>query len=164
MLPSFSWTIPGLLCGAGLPGLLNPVADDMKWLYDNGIRLIVTLTEEPLHPSPDQYGMQGLHCPVPDMGFPTPRAAASACREVLTSIDKEQAVLVHCRGGLGRTGLLLACCLVARGDDPEQALSTIRTIRPRYVQTEAQERFIGHFAQFLASVDRYIVTAKKSPT
>ena len=151
MLPSFAWTIPDRLCGAGLPGLLNPVADDMTWLCDQGIHLVVTLTERPIEPSPEAYGMRGLHFPIPDMGIPTPKATAPICRQILASMDAGEAVLVHCRGGLGRTGLLLACCLVARGEHPEQALSFIRGIRPTYVQTTAQERFITHFAEHLAS-------------
>ena len=149
MLPSFSWTIPGRLCGAGLPGLLNPVAEDMQWLHDEGIRLVVTLTEKPLESDPAGFGMRGLHFAIPDMGVPTPQAAAPICTQILEAMDGGDAVLVHCRGGLGRTGLMLACCLVARGEEPKKALSFIRAIRPLYVQTAAQALFIGHFAQFL---------------
>ncbi len=151
MLPSFSWIIPDRLCAGGLPGLLEPVAEDMTWLRDHGIELVVTLTERPLEPDPEAFGMRGVHFPIPDMGISTPRAAAPVCREILASMAAGQAVLVHCRGGLGRTGLILACTLVARGQEPKEALSLIRGIRPTYVQTGAQERFITHFAEHLAN-------------
>lgn len=150
VLSSFKWLIPELLCGSGQPGLLGPLSEDMTWLSETGVQLVVTLTEIPLNPGPEQYGMRGLHFPIPDMGIPTPRQAAQVCREILASMRRAEPVLLHCRAGLGRTGMLLACCLVARGEEPGRAVTLVRETNRNYIQTTAQEKFIDHFAAFLS--------------
>jgi len=59
-------------------------------------------------------------------------------------------VIVHCLGGLGRTGLLCACCLLLlNGYEPEinsqQAIKLIRTARKGTIQTYSQVRFVEDF-------------------
>jgi len=55
-------------------------------------------------------------------------------------------VVVHCRGGLGRTGTIAACVLVARGVEPDEAMRLVRASRPGAIESEAQERFVRTFA------------------
>ena len=151
MLASFAWTIPKLLAGSGRPGLLSPIEDDIEFLKENGFELLVTLTEEPLDPRPETFGIRGLHFPVPDMGISVPRAVAQLCDEIMASVDAGRPVLLHCRAGLGRTGMLLGCCAVRRGATASQALAEVRRVNTNYVQTGAQARFIEHYEQFLRS-------------
>jgi protein-tyrosine phosphatase len=54
---------------------------------------------------------------------------------------------VHCGGGLGRTGLVTACCLVAKGFSPLSAIRAVRLTRPRAFETEAQERYVYAYAE-----------------
>jgi protein-tyrosine phosphatase len=50
-------------------------------------------------------------------------------------------------GGLGRSGTVAACCLVAAGMSPEAAIAAVRTARgPRALETIAQENFVVTFA------------------
>ena len=149
MLCSFAWTIPNLLAGSGRPGLLNPLGDDMRFISELGIRLVVTLTEVLPPLSLELYGMRGIHFPVPDMGITVPRALEPICGDIVSSIARGEPVLVHCLAGLGRTGLLLACSLVAMGESPDRALTRVRQINRNYVQTQAQEQLIGHYSQFI---------------
>ena len=51
-------------------------------------------------------------------------------------------VLVHCKGGLGRAGLVAARILVERGVPPRAAIDAVRTVRPGAVETAAQERHV----------------------
>ena len=86
--------------------------------------------------------------PIRDGGVPADVRAFDAlvARTVAAARDRSN-VVVHCRGGLGRTGLLAACCLVSLGKKPEDALRVVRTARSGAVETRAQEQWIRDFAQ-----------------
>jgi ADP-ribosylglycohydrolase len=51
-------------------------------------------------------------------------------------------VLLHCRGGLGRTGTVAARLLVEFGLDPDQAIRRVRAARPGAIETVAQEAWV----------------------
>jgi protein-tyrosine phosphatase len=49
-------------------------------------------------------------------------------------------------GGLGRSGTIAACCLVAAGMTPDAAIVAVRAARgPRALETAAQETFVASF-------------------
>jgi hypothetical protein len=72
-----------------------------------------------------------------------------------------RAVLVHCGGGKGRAGTVLACYLCKHGLDApaagvqppvmsaEAAVSTIRAMRPGSIETEQQRRFVVAYGKLL---------------
>ena len=51
-------------------------------------------------------------------------------------------IAVHCRGGLGRSGLVASRLLVEIGWSPDEALAAVRAARPGAVETDAQERHV----------------------
>ena len=53
-----------------------------------------------------------------------------------------QSLVVHCRGGLGRTGLIAARLLIELGESPPEAPRRVRAARPGAVETRAQERYV----------------------
>lgn len=53
-----------------------------------------------------------------------------------------EGVVIHCRGGLGRTGLVAARLLIELGERPGGALRRVREARPGAVETLAQERYV----------------------
>ena len=52
---------------------------------------------------------------------------------------------MHCYGGCGRTGTMLALYLVHTGYSGEEALKKIRIVRPCSVETEEQEKLILNY-------------------
>jgi protein-tyrosine phosphatase len=59
---------------------------------------------------------------------------------------------VHCRQGIGRSGLIVGGVLVAAGEDLGAALEAIRKSRGVSVpETEEQRQWLGDFAPWLAS-------------
>lgn len=147
---SFHWVLPGQLAGASQPGLLQAIQLDLDYLRQQGVRHLVSMTEEPLALPLDAEDFTGLHFPVPDMGIPQPRKAAEVCAWIADRLDSGQPVLVHCRAGMGRTGLLLACFLVWRGEAAGRAVVRVRSLNNGYIQTKAQEDFISSFQEFIA--------------
>jgi Swiss Army Knife protein, DSP-PTPase phosphatase domain len=63
----------------------------------------------------------------PDLGLPEdPSRAAEQIREAFRRAQAGQHLEVGCRGGLGRTGTVLACMAVLAGIDPKQAVAWVR--------------------------------------
>jgi protein-tyrosine phosphatase len=57
-------------------------------------------------------------------------------------------VAVACMGGVGRTGTVVACALVAAGWSAAEAIGEVRRLRhPTAVETPAQEAFVEAFAR-----------------
>ncbi|MGB3280173.1 MAG: protein-tyrosine phosphatase family protein, partial [Pseudorhodobacter sp.] len=48
-------------------------------------------------------------------------------------------LMVHCRGGCGRTGMIALRLMVDTGEEPGAALARLRAVRPCAVETDAQE-------------------------
>ena len=57
-----------------------------------------------------------------------------------------ESILIHCKGGLGRTGTFVAGLLVENGVDPDKAIATIREVRPGAIETPKQEQWITGLA------------------
>jgi protein-tyrosine phosphatase len=63
-------------------------------------------------------------------------------------------VVIHCRQGVGRTGLVAACLLVARGESPETAVEKLSAARGVSTpETAEQRRWIDHYAAISASAN-----------
>lgn len=151
MMVAFAWILPGRLAGSGRPGLVRATARDLRSLRKQGVGLVVTLTEEPLDESPEQFDMRGIHFPIQNMGVPDLEDVDEVCRQVIEVMERGESVLIHCRSGLGRTGMMLACTLVAMGLAADEAMMTLRGIQRDYVQTRGQERLIREYAQLISS-------------
>jgi protein-tyrosine phosphatase len=70
--------------------------------------------------------------------------------QILEAARAGQTVVIHCRGGLGRTGTVAAACLVALGHAPETAIDSVRAARPGAVETPAQARWIEAYSQAIS--------------
>ena len=56
-------------------------------------------------------------------------------------------VMIHCVGGLGRSGLLAASYLIRHGHKPADAIALVRQARgERAVETKIQEDFVMNFS------------------
>jgi len=54
---------------------------------------------------------------------------------------------VHCRGGVGRSGLVAAAVATTYGDDADAAIARVRQAQPLALETREQEAYVGRFAR-----------------
>jgi len=130
------------------------VRDDLLQLRDvHGAKVLVTLLEDfemtklgisQLLPTAKRLRLQSIWFPIPDMTAPSDVAATVALVEAIVGhMAKGETVVVHCRGGLGRSGTVAACVLVARGRSPHEAIRLVRSARPGAVEMADQEAFVA---------------------
>ncbi|MEK7431948.1 MAG: dual specificity protein phosphatase family protein [Cyanobacteriota bacterium] len=143
---SFYWILKNKLAGASQPGLYEDIEKDISFLKEKGITTIITLTET--KESYEEFGMEQIHFPIHDMGIPSPRNAFELCSKIIAEINLNKQILVHCKAGLGRTGTILACCLVNLGNNSNDAINIVRSINKAYIQSSIQEKFIEHYYDF----------------
>ncbi|MDB2692082.1 cyclin-dependent kinase inhibitor 3 family protein [Luminiphilus sp.] len=127
---------------------------DLRAIRDWGAGLIVTLIEdcefrllgvEELEKRTLAAGMAWQHLPITDVQVPNRRledAWIATGPMVHQLLNDGQRVLVHCRGGLGRAGIVAARVLIEQGFSPDEAINKVRSVRPGAIETRAQESYV----------------------
>lgn len=132
------------------------LATDMDAIRDFGTETLISLMEGPeladaavpaemLQQAARDRGMTWMHCPIPD--FAAPDAAFEddwkiRGPKVRALLKNGRRVVLHCRGGRGRAGLMAARLLVELGLDPNEAITAVRTANPLAIETIVQEEHV----------------------
>jgi ADP-ribosylglycohydrolase/protein-tyrosine phosphatase len=91
----------------------------------------------------DRMGLEVIRLPIPDCGVPADKGRLhDTVTRILEAAESGRSVMIHCRGGLGRSGLVAACCLVGLGKGADEAMAIVRATRRHTIETEAQERAV----------------------
>jgi protein-tyrosine phosphatase len=165
-LPIASLAVPGSMARLGItrcPGTRDAAraADaraldleaDLARIAAWGAALLLTLMEQ------DELARHGVAClgacagrsmvwrglpivdrQVPDAAFEAAWPPVAA--EVQHRLDRGENVVVHCLGGLGRSGMIAARVLVERGLAPKVAMAAVRAARPGAIETAQQEAYV----------------------
>lgn len=128
--------------------------EDLRVIRNWGASTVISLIEphefELLH-VPDlgqigiRIGMKWIHLPIRDVDVPDERFEHGwqvVGQEIHQRLDAGERILIHCRGGIGRTGLVAARILVERGCVPRDAVHRVRAVRPGAIETHAQEQYV----------------------
>jgi len=133
-----------------LPGRIDGLEADLKTVVAWQPAIVVSMTEigemrphgsEVLGDHLAGHGIDWFHLPIRDFGGPDrdSRAAWPALSERLHGLlDDGQGVLLHCRAGQGRAGMIALRLMVDRGEEPKAALVRLRRVRPHAVETNEQ--------------------------
>lgn len=147
---------PGKKQATGLTGSHDRDLDaDLDVVAEWGASAVVTLM------GTDELALHGIagigkavrerfiewhHLPIRDVDVPNASFEAEwpeqsvRLRALLSAGNR---VLVHCRGGLGRAGMVAARLLVEMGAAPADAIDIVRRVRdPRAIETIAQEAWV----------------------
>lgn len=159
--------LPGGTAAIGLticPGKTDASAMTGAWSRDVGLdvvairewgaKAVVCLMEtfelkmlavEHLPTVVESEGIRWFHLPIRDVSVPTAAfeqewaTKGAELREILSGGGR---VLVHCKGGLGRSGIIAARLLVEFGMKPEAAIALVRKQRPGAIENAAQEKYV----------------------
>ena len=147
-----SWIEPNVLAASPLPS--SEV--DIRSLYEQGIRAIITLTERPITTQRgvtpqllEELGITPLHLAVNDFGAPDNEQVAEAMRFIEQMQAENKPVLVHCKVGQGRTGVLLHTYFLNQGwslIDAQYRVSEKRPLCDFNNLSQEQQTFLRDYA------------------
>lgn len=98
-------------------------------------------------------GMKFLSLAIPDRQVPASRSQVTAVLEKLDAdLSTGKNVVIHCRQGIGRSGLLAACLLITKGYSAGAAVDAVSAARGVEIpETAQQRRWVDEFAATFAS-------------
>lgn len=142
------------------PGKQDSMASTGAWARDLGTdldaiaawgaQLVLSLVESielrqlkvpDLGAEVERRGMQWRHLPIADYSVPGKRfeeSWLSEGRHIRQILRAGGDVVVHCKGGLGRAGMIAARLLVELGMPPEEAIAAVRQARHGAIETPGQ--------------------------
>jgi protein-tyrosine phosphatase len=145
---------PGMnneMCGFDLYGerLIEDVLTIQKW----GATVLVTLLEEfefqqlgvkDLPNTAEFLNLHWFHLPlrnknIPDRKFEEQWLVAGP--RLCQLLRDGERIVIHCREGIGRAGLIATRLLIELGIDPDKAIRTVQAARPGSLQLYAHEKY-----------------------
>ena len=158
----------GMLGLTFCPGKVQPFALTGSWLRDLyidcdrlvewGASSVITLMEQhelkelSVELLPEALAARNIawrHLPIEDIGVPDEafvRRWKSECARLHAALSNGERVVLHCKGGLGRTGLVAAMICIERGLDAASAIAHVREVRKGAIETRRQEGFVHDWA------------------
>jgi hypothetical protein len=136
------------------------LSDELSGLRKIGVDIVVSLLEAD---ESRELGLEGeaLLCsaagikfvsfPIPDCGVPNDRVLfAPLVDGIVCHLRSGDSVAIHCRAGIGRSGLLAGCVLGSMGIAADQALAMLSRARGVAVpDTDAQADWVRDFVRAL---------------
>lgn len=140
----------GILALSPIPGADGDYAGDVRHLIEWKPAIVISLVSElelvaagaaRLSSDLVDAGCRWEHLPIIDFGVPDanfeavwPEVSANVRRALMGG----GRILVHCRGGCGRSGMVALRLMIELGEAADDALARLRVVRSCAVETEAQ--------------------------
>lgn len=130
--------------------------DDMKVIKAFGAAALITLMPDselrslrvPPHQiraKASELGIEWYQLPISDQGTPDQTfedSWATVGPQLHALLKAGHNIVVHCKGGLGRTGTIAARLLIESGVDPEMSIRCVRKARPGAIENSRQEQYV----------------------
>ena len=164
--PSAYWVVPGKLLAGAYPGHQTPEAHEQRIrdLLAAGVRVFLSLM------TPDEKNHQGepfapydrLACeweptakcvrfPIRDNNVPKEEEMIAILDAIDDFMDARETVYVHCWGGVGRTGTVVACWMLRRG------MASQKTVLAKLAELRRQDKERDHREAPESAVQREFV-------
>jgi len=159
-LPNSYWVTPGRLLAGEYPGGTD-FSDSrarLARLADAGIDYFVDLTEEnelPPYRHLIPFRIKYLRSAIVDHSVPGNAAQVQKLlADIRTALTAGRNIYVHCRAGIGRTGLIVGCYLAEELGDGKAAIKRLNQLWqqservktwPKVPQTAEQADYIRHW-------------------
>lgn len=158
-----NWIEPNKLAASGIP--LGE--DNIRSLYEQGIRAIITLTELPLTNQSeitselvDSLYIELFHIPIVDQHPPDDMSMVDTLKSTIDRMTAQsKPVLIHCHAGIGRTGTMLHAYYLASGMSLYEAKNKVKHARQMsqfFMLADAQQLFLEQLAQTQGEANRQI--------
>lgn len=156
---------PGALALAARPRGGDWLKDELSAWRGAGVDVILSLLtpeeEHDLELGTEQseaqaLGLKFLSLPIEDRGVPPSETDVHATLDrVKGLLSTGMNVAIHCRQGVGRTGLMASCLLISAGLYPEAAVTKLSAVRGVPIPETAEQRhWIDHYASIPANSHR----------
>lgn len=160
-------SLPGLIGISSCPGMStfstldlydDRIDNDLQAIKNWGAAVIVTLLEirelamlgiADLPGKALALNLLWLHLPIKNMSLPDSAFEESwkwAGPRLQELLREGQRVLIHCKEGVGRSGIVAARLLIESGVDPATAMKIVRKARPGSLMLNSHEEYCGSLA------------------
>jgi protein-tyrosine phosphatase len=129
--------------------------EDLSFLKNQGIKNVVPLiTDDELHDfgveelmeKYKEFGLDVKRLPIKDQMASSNEEMSELVNWIREKIDSNEKTMIHCVGGLGRSGMVAASLIKSLGKDSTEAITDVRISRsPRAVESKDQESFVKQF-------------------
>jgi len=149
----YEWILPGKLAQAPMPRL-SDIGEIAR--YFTGVVVLLEPSDIPPYyiDSLIGHGLDVLHVPVRDFHPIELLDLMEISLFIEKHVERGGAVLVHCMGGVGRSGMATASYLVFKGYSTYEAIMHVRSIVPGAVENHWQARMIGVYELLLRILRR----------
>lgn len=154
---------PGKLALSARPRGGDWLEDEIVAWKRNGVDVVLSLLTDDEERELDlaneastvrRQEMEFLSLPIPDRQVPYSETEVAAILDAVNSaLTAARNVVIHCRQGVGRSGLVAACLLASKGLDSRAAVQKVSTARGTDVpETPEQRQWIDHYAAILPTL------------
>lgn len=160
-LPNSYWVLPGRFLAGEYP------LAGLRALLAAGIDLFIDLTEPDECPPYDGLLPGDIHylrAPIPDHGIPDDAARMAGIQEdIASALTAGRRIYLHCRAGIGRTGMTAGCYLVEQGFGGDEALVELNRLWLQSArsaswleipQTPEQHDYVRSWVRPAAAIDK----------
>ena len=133
------------------------LADDVAYYSSMNVSLVLSLMEvgesyecglQKEQDVLDSFGIEFLNFQIKDRGLPNLVSFRKLIGELYEQIRDGANLAVHCRAGIGRSGVVACCLLIEDGTDPQHAIDIVSAARRISIpDTQEQYDFIIDYKQ-----------------